>query len=167
MGFLIPLGIKINFLFYPWSAWSRRGLELPAWEKICRLRYTTKHQAKLMYGNWLLLHLPSRSHLHADAFHWQQGETSQRKVFSGCQTVLMMRRQGNGETGYVCQRVTSQPGWDCAVLDEREGPERRARRGRELGDPGSYRLRLSTIPLLHLYLTLKTRCPNPAGLKAH
>lgn len=81
MGFLIPLGIKINFLFYPWSAQSRRGQELPAWEKICRLRYTTKYQAKLMYGNWLLLHLPSRSHLHADTFHWQQGGRSQRKVF--------------------------------------------------------------------------------------
>lgn len=155
MGLLIPLGIKINFLFYPWSAQSRRGLELWAWEKICRLRYTTKHRAKLMYGNWLLLHLPSQSRLHADTFHWQQGERSQRKVFSGCQTVLITSRQGNRETRYVCQHVTSQPGCYCAVLDEKEGPNRGERTRRELSDLGSYRFRLSTVPLLHLYLTLR------------
>lgn len=94
MGFLIPLRIKINFLFYPWSAQSRRGLELPAWEKFCRLMYTTKHQAKPTYGNWLLFHLPSRSHPHSFVFDWQQGGRSQRKVSSGCQRVLIRRRHG-------------------------------------------------------------------------
>lgn len=58
-----PWGIKINFLFYPWSARPRRGLELQAWKRFCRLRYTTKHPAQLMYGNWQLLHMPPGSHL--------------------------------------------------------------------------------------------------------
>lgn len=98
MGFLIPLGIKINFLFYPWSVWNQRGLELPAWEKLCRFRYTSKHQAKLLYGKRLL--------------------------FSRCPMVLI-QRQGHGKTANVCQHVTSQPDWDSSGPEGRfQGGER-------------------------------------------
>lgn len=170
MGFLIPLGIKINFLFYPWSAQSRTGLQLPAWEKICSLRYTTMYQAKLMYGKWLLLHLPSTSHLHTDAFHWQHGKKSQKNVRT--RFLWVSRGTDKEEARKRVRHVTyanlSRVNLDGSqLLWTRREVHRGERRGRELSDPGHTTTRLSTVPLLHFYLTWRCDAPNIAGLKAN
>lgn len=164
MGFLIPLGIKINFLFCPWSAWSWRGWSYQLGKKSADSGTLPSTKPKLTYGNWLLLHLPSRSHLHRH-ISWQREDRSQITVCSGCQMVLLRRRQGNEEPRYVCQHVTSEPGWACTIVNE--GTVQRGERGEAENsvtwDPtaSDYPLLISVTPVSNSW------CPNTAGLKTH
>lgn len=161
MGFIISLGIKINFLFYPWSARSGRGLELPAWEKTLQtqVHYGAQSQVNVWESHAPSLALqitPPRRHISLPAWREKPGKSLSRTP-KGVRKKAAKRR----DVFWMPTRHES----TTLVWMEREGPRRGERRGRELGDPGSHHFRLSTVPLLRSYLTLRLDAPKCSLIK--
>lgn len=75
MRFLIPLGIKINFLFYPWSALNQSGLGLPSWEN---LRTPPSTKSSQCMGMDRSSTCPG-DHISSQIHYWMTGETEKDK----------------------------------------------------------------------------------------
>lgn len=111
---------------------------------------------------WPPHHTSTQTHF-TDSIEREAREMS-GEVFSGCQRAMIRRRQGNWETCYVCQRVTSQPRWVSTVLDKKGGPQRGEERERTHW-PGSYHYKIIYSTTVTLLSDLKTWCPKYSWIK--
>ena len=160
MGFIISLGIKINFLFYPWSAWSRRGLEFPVWEKT--LQTEVHYQGRSQVIVWEMPAPPLTFEITHPCKHISLLSLCEKPE----ETLLRMSKWApKKEEGKRRDMLCLPKCHESTVVFWRRREVHGG--GRELSELGSYHFRLSTALLLYLYLTLKLDAPNTAWLKTH